>query len=116
MGHRHFRPQIYLGEHKPSRKCTHRNVDKGFAPWSRSPNFVQLDIAIRIDMKHWSLAFVFDIDQILGKSLNGLGQRNIASVISADDGLALQVGDKYGRSYHRKRFVRRGKVETKIIA
>jgi len=51
-------------------------------------------------MKDGLLGFLIDFHQVLGEAFNGFGQWNIASVISANDSLALQVGNKDGRRNH----------------
>ena len=72
-----------------------------FSPGSSRPNiFSRLNVAVRIDVKDGFLGLVLDFRQVILKTFDSLVERHIASVVSADDGFALEVCDEDSGSDH----------------
>ena len=95
------REQDKHGAWFPRMNSTYGHVDKMLSPNSAPPNFVaDNNVTIGIDMEDRLLGLVFNLGQISGKLFNSLGERNISTVVTANDCLALQVRDKDRRCHH----------------
>ena len=72
-----------------------------FSPRSSRPDiFSRLHVTVRIDVKHRFLGLFLYIRQVICKPFDSLIEIHIASIISANDGFALEICDKDSGSDH----------------
>ena len=78
---------------------THRHVYKGFSFIPRRAGII-FHHEFSIMIKDGFLLFIRNISQIFAKDFDGFGNGDIAAVVSTNNMLALQVGNKHCRSDH----------------
>jgi hypothetical protein len=67
------------------------------SPNTRGTNiFILHEITVRIDMKDGFHIIVLDLGKVFSKAINGVSQRNLPPVITADDCLSGKVCYEYG--------------------